>query len=357
MQQISMLDLARERKILDLDVHGALSEVLETSQFIGSGPELESELQEYLGTNLHCVTVANGTDALELVYRECKHQRPHATEVWVPAFTFSATASAAEWAGLTVKYIDVDPTPGSYVVTPHTLRQAMRNICHARIAAVVLVSLYGQVPDFKAIRRILPDDIPLIEDAAQSFGSSGSFGSHVDFACTSFYPSKNLGCYGDGGAIFCHPRYTKSLRGAANHARGLPDGRIGRNSRMDGFQAAVLRKKLQHFDRIKLARQQVAEWYEKGLADLKTINLPQRESDTCFSVYTIEVNSTDRKDIQEFLKIHGVQSRVYYDRPLSYACPTSLRKSQTVLSLPIFPFMTETECGRVCDLLRAYFLN
>jgi UDP-2-acetamido-2-deoxy-ribo-hexuluronate aminotransferase len=342
-----------------MDIHRVLDEVLESNDFIGNNIELENELETYLETPLKCITVGNGTDALELVYRECSRLRPNATVICVPSFTFSATASAVIFAGLQVHYIDVDPTLGSYSVTPKTVRQTLEEVGCNNIVAFALVSLYGQTPDFKTIRELIPSNIPLIEDAAQSFGSYSSFGNYVNFACTSFYPSKNIGCYGDAGAIFCQPEHVISLRGSSNHGRGLSSDRIGKNSRMDKFQALILRQKIAKFDSIKQSKLQIADWYEFGLRDLGNyLVTPHRKEGTCFSVYTLHIINAQHRDcLFDYLVRSGVQARIYYNEALCQEHVNSVNKSRSVLSIPIFPFMTEDECSYICNCIQVFFNN
>uniref|UniRef100_A0A6C0BN50 DegT/DnrJ/EryC1/StrS aminotransferase family protein n=1 Tax=viral metagenome TaxID=1070528 RepID=A0A6C0BN50_9ZZZZ len=357
-QEIPCIHLDRERKVLQLDPHHALDRVLSTNAFIGAGTELEAEIEEFLGTNFKCVAVGNGTDALEIVYRLSKLRRSSSSVIYVPAFTFEATSGAAKALGLTVKYMDISPVDGEYIITPETVQAALGGESATNVVAIVGVSLYGQVPDWEGIRKVLPDDVLLIEDGAQSFGSARSLqGGVVDYAITSFYPSKNLGCYGDGGAVFCPETEVKKVRALANHGRGSRTITWGKNSRLDRFQAEILRQKLAGFNRTRASKADTVHYYEQNLRALNPwFTLPLHSQDSCFSVYTIQVKGEQRHLLQHFLATHGVQTRIYYEKPLCSTFPNAEMKSKQVLAIPCFAFITNPERQRIVALLQSFFL-
>jgi UDP-2-acetamido-2-deoxy-ribo-hexuluronate aminotransferase len=371
---VPCLDLTRERKVLNLHIPAILEPIIQKNAFVAGSfaADLERKIEERLGENLKCITVANGTDALEIVYRAVSEQSCVPLEdqvVLVPSFTFISTASAVKLAGLKVEFLDCSEVKGKYVIEGADLV----NYLHRDVIAVVGVSLFGQIPDWKEFRRVInrfDPKIALIEDAAQSFGCQGSLTTLTDFSCTSFYPAKLLGCYGDGGAIVCSENDEKVIRSLANHGTGskrYKHDRIGRNSRLDGIQAGILLEKLAKLDISLNSRQQTIQTYRhflKPLVEARLITLPLPGNDV-LSQFTVQVDRSDRDGLLCFLKEQKVDARIFYPIPChtqktfynttQFDFINSRKKCCEVLSLPAFPFMCKTEILFVISCIETYF--
>ena len=370
---VGCLDLRRERVHLELDTATILQSVINSNAFISGSfsASLETNILQFLKLDESkcCIAVSNGTDALELIFRAVSEKStvPLAQQVvLVPSFTYIATASSVKLAGLRVEYIDLPTTDLSrYVISAQQVKQVM----HGNVIAVVGVSLFGQVPDFSAIRAVLPPGVVLIEDAAQSFGSAASM-THpaVHISCTSFYPAKILGAYGDAGAIICDVSMNATIRSLANHgtANGEPyiHSRLGRNSRMDGFQAAILSAKLSKFYLLAGARNHVADFYDNAFSAIAdNIIVPDRRMNEIFSQYTLY---TERRDaLVAHLQAAGIDARVFYKVPChlqkatentAIALPHTDHAAQHVLSIPAFPFMSFSEMHAVATSVKQFFL-
>lgn len=344
---IPFIDLAAQQDRLRAEIEAGIARVLAHGQYI-LGPEvaeLEERLVEYTGA-AHCISVANGTDALQVALMALGIGL--GDEVITPGFSYIATAEAAVLLGAKVVYVDIDPV--TYTLDVGQLEAAIT----PRTKAIIPVSLYGQPADFDAINAIADrHGITVIEDAAQSFGATykGRKSCNLStIACTSFFPSKPLGCYGDGGAVFTSdPELARVIRQIARHGqdRRYHHIRVGVNSRLDTLQAAILLPKLAILDDEISARQRVAEIYDAGLAPsgltLPRI-LPGRQS--AWAQYTIRVSN--RAEIETKLKSAGIPTAVHYPLPLNrqpaVADPTaSLRQgdraAEEVLSLPMHPYL------------------
>jgi UDP-2-acetamido-2-deoxy-ribo-hexuluronate aminotransferase len=368
MKQLSVshvpcLDLVREHKILCTDPLVVLNQVIQTGSFIG-GKVFEKAAEKFLHSTRRCIAVANGTDALEVTYRAISVESKVALVdqvVLVPSFTHLSTASAVLLAGLKVEYMDVPKNVcGRYIVNAACVAKGM----HSNVIAIVGVSLFGLVPNWRAIREVLPLHVVLVEDAAQSFGSSGSL-SVADISTASFYPAKILGGYGDGGAVFCDNKWEPIIRSITNHGIDADINiRLGRNSRMDGFQAMVLAEKLIHLPRILQARTHVADFYDQALSDLPDVILPVRKMGEICSQYTILVGPKVRDQLVTHLSSHGVDARVLYKTPChkqlglagtTTSLPMTELVSEMVLSIPCFPFMLFTEMNFVAELIQSFY--
>jgi UDP-2-acetamido-2-deoxy-ribo-hexuluronate aminotransferase len=317
--------------------------------------ELEDKLAAYTGA-AHCITVANGTDALQIALMALGVGP--GDEVITPGFTYIATAEAAAIMGAKVVYVDIDPV--SYNMDPALLEGAISR----RTKAILPVSLYGQCADYDAINAIAArHGIPVIEDAAQSFGASYNGRKSCNLttiACTSFFPSKPLGCYGDGGAIFTSdPELAKLIRQIARHGqdRRYHHIRVGVNSRLDTLQAAILLPKLAILDDEIAARQRVAGAYNASLRALG-ITTPEiaQHNVSAWAQYTIRVK--DRSAVQKALAEAGVPTAVYYPMPLNRQpavadpatqLPHGDRAAAEVLSLPMHPYMVVGQIRRIAS--------
>lgn len=344
---IPFVDLASQQDRLRGPIERAIARVLAHGQYI-LGPEvgeLEGQLAAYTGA-AHCITCANGTDALQIALMALGVGP--GDEVITPGFSYIATAEAALILGAKVVYVDIDPV--TYNLDPALLEAAIT----PRTRAIIPVSLYGQPADFDAINAIADrHGITVIEDAAQSFG-----GTHIGrkscnlstIACTSFFPSKPLGCYGDGGAIFTSdPELAKVMRQIARHGqeKRYYHVRLGMNSRLDTLQAAILLPKLAILDEEIAARQAVARRYEAGLAgaELSTPSVAQHNV-SAWAQYTVRV--ADRPSVQAALNQAGIPTAVHYPLPLNRQpaaadpqaqLPVGDRAADEVLSLPMHPYL------------------
>ncbi|MGI4762885.1 MAG: DegT/DnrJ/EryC1/StrS family aminotransferase [Janthinobacterium lividum] len=368
---IHLLDLVAEHAAYQAELEEAWRHTVQQAAFI-QGPavgEFAAELGAHLG-GAHVVPCANGTDALTLALLSLT--LPPGTEVIVPAFTYVATLEAAALLGL--KPVLVDVLPDTFNIDPAAVRAALT----PRTGAVVAVHLFGQCADLEALTAICrAAKVALIEDNAQALGAtftcaSGETayaGTVGEVGTTSFFPSKNLGCLGDGGALFTRDAARADLlRQLANHGQSQKyrHQRIGLNSRLDTLQAALLRVKLRHLPAAQAARQAVAARYDAALASLPGLQIPARDarSSHVFHQYTIKVKDAGRRDaLQAHLKAHGVPSAVYYPLPV-HAQPAyeylgyrlgqfsvAERLCGQVLSLPVHPGLTVGQVEVVASLV------
>lgn len=352
---IPFIDLAAQQDRLRGQIEAGIARVLAQGQYI-LGPEveeLETKLASYVGAS-HCISVANGTDALQIALMALGVGP--GDEVVTPGFSYIATAEAAVLLGAKVVYADIDPE--TFNLDPALLEVAIT----PRTRAIIPVSLYGQCADFDAINSIAARyGIPVIEDAAQSFGASyrGKKSCNLStIGCTSFFPSKPLGCYGDGGAIFTSDEgLAKVMRQIARHGqeKRYYHVRIGVNSRLDTLQAAILLPKLAILDDEIAARQAVSVRYATGLSDigLGAPSVPQ--GDVCaWAQYTVRV--PNRSQVQERLSAAGVPTTVHYPLPLNRQpavadahamLPHGDKAAEEVLSLPMHPYLDSATQDRI----------
>ncbi|MCQ4346600.1 DegT/DnrJ/EryC1/StrS family aminotransferase [Pseudomonas stutzeri] len=352
---IEFIDLQAQQQRIRERIEAGIRRVLDHGQYI-LGPEveeLEARLAAFVGAR-HCITCANGTDALQIALMAL--EIGPGDEVITPGFTYIATAESVALLGARPVYVDVEPH--TYNLNPRLLEAAIG----ARTRAIVPVSLYGQCADFDAINEIATrHGLPVIEDAAQSFGATykGRRSCNLStVACTSFFPSKPLGCYGDGGAIFTNQdELAGALRQIARHGqdRRYHHVRVGVNSRLDTLQAAILLPKLEILEDELALRQQVAANYDRLLAaahcgeDGSPLLARPWIAPHCTSAwaqYTIRVEG--RSALQERLEAAGVPTAVHYPTPLnrqpavadpSAAVPVGDTVAQQVLSLPMHPYL------------------
>lgn len=346
---IEFCDLKAQQARIKDRIDAAIQRVLAHGQYI-LGPEvaeLEEKLAHYTGAR-HCITCANGTDALQIA--QMAIGIGPGDEVITPGFTYIATAETVALLGAKPVYVDIDPR--TYNLDPALLEAAITPCTKA----IVPVSLYGQCADFDAINAIAErHGIPVIEDAAQSFGATykGRKSCNLStIACTSFFPSKPLGCYGDGGAIFTNDdELAKVIRQIARHGqdRRYHHVRVGVNSRLDTLQAAILLSKLAILNDEIAARERAAGNYDRLFTDVGVDTTPYVEpfNVSAWAQYTIRV--TERDLLQARMKEAGIPTAVHYPIPLNRqpaVLDSSIRLSQvdsaaeTVLSLPIHPYLS-----------------
>ena len=358
---MKFVDLDAQQERLRREIEAGIAGVLAHGQYI-LGPEvaeLEDRLASHCGAK-HCIAVANGTDALQIALMALGVGP--GDEVITPGFSYIATAEVALLLGAKVVYVDIDAA--TYNLDPALLEAAITG----RTKAVIPVSLYGQCADFDAINAIANrHGIPVIEDAAQSFGASTGgrkSGNLSTVACTSFFPSKPLGCYGDGGALFTSDDGLAAIiRQIARHGqeRRYYHVRLGVNSRLDTIQAAILLPKLAILDEEIEARQRVADAYAGRLHNLP-VGLPTVTpgSVSAWAQYTVRV--TDRAKVQAALHEAGVPTAIHYPMPLNRQpasrdetahLPVGDAAAAQVISLPMHPYLSEEDQSKVTDTLAA----
>lgn len=346
---IEFIDLQAQQQRIKAKIDAGIQQVLTHGQYI-LGPEvtaLEEKLAAYVGAK-YCISCANGTDALQIA--QMAFGIGPGDEVITPGFTYIATAETVALLGAKPVYVDVNPR--TYNLDIEQLEKAIT----PRTKAIIPVSLYGQCADFDTINAIAEKhNIPVIEDAAQSFGASYKGRKSCNLstvACTSFFPSKPLGCYGDGGAIFTNDEeLAKIIRQIARHGqdRRYHHIRVGVNSRLDTLQAAILLPKLEIFDDEMQARQKVADTYTRLLNDAGISTTPYVESYnvSAWAQYTIQV--AERVKVQEKLKTQGIPTAVHYPIPLNkqpavadknIVLPIGDKLAECVMSLPMHPYLT-----------------
>jgi dTDP-4-amino-4,6-dideoxygalactose transaminase len=370
---ILLLDLAAEHAAMQPALDEALREVMATAAFI-QGPavhQFAEELGQYLG-GAQVVPCANGTDALTLALMSLN--LPAGAEVIVPAFTYVATLEAAALLGLRPVLVDV--RPDTFNIDPAAVEAALT----PRTGAMVAVHLFGQCADLEALRAIAQrSGVALIEDNAQALGAAFCFasgetaraGTVGEVGTTSFFPSKNLGAMGDGGALITRdPARATLLHQLANHGQSQKyhHQHIGLNSRLDTLQAALLRVKLRYLPAATAARQAVAARYDAGLRGIAGLQIPVRDprSTHVFHQYTLQIAEAGRRDeLQHFLKRCGVPTMVYYPLPVhaqpAYAAlgfragqfPVAEGLCRQVLSLPMHPRLTAEQQDYVASTVEA----
>lgn len=353
---IEFIDLKTQQALIKDKIDANIQRVLAHGQYI-LGPEvaeLEEKLAAFVGAK-YCISVANGTDALQIA--QMALGIGSGDEVITPGFTYIATAETVALLGAKPVYVDVDPR--TYNLDPTLLEAAIT----PRTKAIIPVSLYGQCADYDAINTIAARyGIPVIEDAAQSFGATykGKRSCNLTtIACTSFFPSKPLGCYGDGGAIFTNDdELANVMRQIARHGqdRRYHHIRVGVNSRLDTLQAAILLPKLGIFAEEVELRQQIAAKYDQLLsqAGITTTPFVDVHNTSVYAQYTIQVEN--RQSIQARLQAQGIPTAVHYPIPLnkqpavadsSAYLPVGDAIAEKVMSLPFHPYMTEAGIEQV----------
>ena len=326
MKDIRMVDLKGQYEKIKSDIAAAVVAVMESSAFV-NGPDvhaLQGELEQYLGVK-HVIPCANGTDALQISLMAMGLER--GDEVITSDFTFAATVEVIALLGLKQVLVDVDPD--TMVMNPEALRRAIT----PRTRAIIPVHLFGQCAPMEEIMKIAEEhNLLVLEDTAQAIGAEYTFtdgtvkkaGTIGNMGATSFFPSKNLGCYGDGGAIFTNDdALAHRARGIVNHGmyRRYYHDEIGVNSRLDSIQAAILRIKLRHLDQYTAARQAAAAMYDEAFAEVKGVKVPARAERTThvFHQYTLRLDENiDRDALIEFLKGKGIPAMIYYPVPLRH---------------------------------------
>jgi len=360
MKKIHMVDLLGQYNKIKTEVDKAIMDVISSTAFI-NGPEVKAfqhDLEKYLGIN-HVIPCANGTDALQIAFMALG-LKP-GDEVITADFTYVATAEVI--ALLQLKPVLVDVLPDTFTLDPLAVEKAIT----PKTKAIVPVHLFGQCADMDAIMEIAAKyKLYVIEDNAQAIGAdfhsvngktvkAGTIGT---IGCTSFFPSKNLGCYGDGGAIFTHDdALAAKLRMIVNHGQSVQyyHDEVGVNSRLDSIQAAILRIKLKHLDQYAEDRRKVADKYDKAFKGHPNLDIPVRyeKSSHVFHQYTLKLKNTDRDELRKYLSSFEIPAMIYYPVPLHLqkayrderysegSFPVTETLCRQVLSLPIHTEMTD----------------
>jgi dTDP-4-amino-4,6-dideoxygalactose transaminase len=318
-----MVDLISQYQKIKPEIDKAVLDTIASSAYI-NGPEVKSfqqELETYLNCK-HVIPCANGTDALQIAMMALNLQP--GDEVITASFTYVATAEVI--ALLKLKPVLVEVIPGTFTIDPAAIEKAIT----PKTKAIVPVHLFGQCADMERIMQIADKHkLYVIEDTAQAIGADYIFadghkqkaGTIGTIGCTSFFPSKNLGCMGDGGAIFTNDdTLAKKLRMVANHGQSVQyvHDEIGCNSRLDSLQAAILRIKLRHLDEYAAARQKAAAYYDKAFSGNAKIKTPERDAKSThvFHQYTLLLNGVKRDELRQYLATKDIPAMIYYPIPL-----------------------------------------
>ena len=368
-----MVDLKKQYERVKVDIDKAVLDCIGSTKFI-NGPEVQTfkkNLEKYLNVK-HVIPCANGTDALQIALMALG-LKP-GDEVIVPSFTYVATAEVIALLNLTPIMVDVDPE--SFNITAQIIEEAIT----PKVKAIVPVHLYGQNANMEEILAVArKHNLFVIEDGAQSIGADYYFsngrvsksGTLGDIGCTSFFPSKNLGCYGDGGAIFTNnDELAAQIKMIANHGqrKKYHHSVIGCNSRLDSLQAAILNIKLKHLDRYSESRKSVAQFYDNAFNQCGDLVTPKRmkHSNHVFHQYTMKVKGGKRDALKQYLADHQVPSMIYYPIPLydqdafknfylGEPHHNTEALCQEVLSLPIHTEMTTVELTYICKTVLEFF--
>lgn len=372
--KIQMVDLKGQYEKIKEEVNAAMQEVIDNTAFI-NGPQVKlfaEELKEYTGAGF-VIPCGNGTDALQIAMMALDFQP--GDEVIVPAFTYVATVEVIALLGLKPVFIDVTEDTFEMDVT------ALDSKLSDKTVGIVTVDLYGQCSNMEAILDFAEKhNLKVIEDTAQAIGAVYTFsdgkkaqaGTMGHVGTTSFFPSKNLGCFGDGGAMFTNDAgLAEKLRMIANHGqkRKYYHDSIGVNSRLDTIQAALLRVKLRHLDQYSEARNSVAQKYDQAFAKHPQLIIPKRVTNSThvFHQYTLKLEGVNRDHFQAYLKEKGVPSMVYYPMPLHLQeayleyggkpgdHPVAEALCNKVISLPIHTEMEPEIQGYIIETVLGYF--
>jgi len=372
-----MVDLQSQYTTIKQDINNAVLQVIENAIFI-NGPEVssfKSNFEKYLNV-AHVIPCANGTDALQIALMGLGLQP--GDEVITPSFTYIATTEVIALLGLIPVFVDVDPN--TFCIDPTKIEAAITS----KTRAIVPVHLYGQAAPMDEIMEIAKSHrLFVVEDNAQAIGCDfyhkdgrvSKTGTIGDIGCTSFFPSKNLGCYGDGGAMYTNnSELAANLKKIANHGQVLKYHHevVGCNSRLDTIQAAILNIKLPLLDSYCNARRKVADYYDKAFKDIPQLITPYRSnrSSHVFHQYTLKLEGrVDRDKMIEFLNDKGIPSMVYYPIPAhkqkmfasfgleDQALPITNELTTKVISLPIHTEMEEEQLEYICSQIKTFFNN
>ena len=374
MQKIQMVDLVSQYQKIKPELDKKIIEVVESSAYI-NGPEVKAfqqELEEYLNVK-HVIPCANGTDALQIALMSLELEP--GDEIITADFTFAATVEVIDLLKLKSVLVDVDKETFNINI------EALEKAITPKTKAIIPVHLFGQCANMEEVMDIAEKhNLFVIEDTAQALGAEYHFsngtskkaGTIGHIGATSFFPSKNLGCYGDGGAIFTNnDDLAHKIRGIVNHGmyKRYYHDEVGVNSRLDSIQAAILRLKLPHLDYYNSARQDAADYYDKAFEDCPNIVTPVRspKSTHVFHQYTLRVLDTDRDELQHFLSENDIPAMIYYPVPLHQQkaynrgeyndkdFPATMELIDEVISLPMHTELTEEQLEKITTTIKTFF--
>ena len=373
MKKIKIVDTVSQYQKIKKEVDIGISNVLRTGMYI-NGPEVkmfESELADYLGVK-HCMSCANGTDALQIALMSLGLQK--GDEVLIPTFTFISVAEVVVLLGLKPVFIDTDLN--SFMLDLDSIEDRISS----RTKVIIPVHLFGQAENMERILEISSKhNLFIIEDNAQSLGSQYIYsdkskkytGTIGHIGTTSFYPSKNLGCFGDGGSIFTNDdKLASKIRLISNHGQQIKykHSTIGLNSRLDSIQAGILRVKLKYLNQFNNLRLKNAEKYNEALKNLNEIILPEQVSHSThvFHQYTIKIKNFKKREVlRNFLLNKGIPTMIYYPIPIhkqkAYQafCKDELKQSENVckqvLSLPMCPELSSDQIDFISNNIISFF--
>jgi UDP-2-acetamido-2-deoxy-ribo-hexuluronate aminotransferase len=376
MMQIEMVDLKGQYNKIKTEIDQAVISCIASTSFI-NGPavkEFQLNLEHYLGVK-HVIPCANGTDSLQIAMMALD-LKP-GDEVICPAFTYVATAEVIGLLGLTPVMVDVDPN------TFNLTASVVENAITSKTKAIVPVHLYGQSCDMEPIMKLaVKHNLYVIEDNAQAIGADYTFsdgttaktGTIGHIGSTSFFPSKNLGCYGDGGALMTNDdELAKKMRMIANHGQEKKYHHkvLGCNSRLDTIQAAILNIKLRYLDEYGASRNKMASYYDEAFYSIEDLEVPVRQynSTHVFHQYTLKVKNSKRNELQKYLSEKGIPSMIYYPLPLykqeafqqfvstDFLLATTEQLCDEVLSLPIHTEMNVDDMTFIRTSIQSFFKN
>lgn len=373
MKKIQMVDLKTQYEHIKEDVNKAILNVIENTAFI-NGPEVTSfqaELEKYLNAK-HVIPCANGTDALQIAMMALG-LKP-GDEVITPSYTYIATTEVMALLGLVPVFVDVDPK--TFCINPALIEEKIT----PKTKLIVPVHLYGQAADMEAILAVAKKhNLYVVEDNAQAIGCDYTFsdgtvaktGTMGDIGCTSFFPSKNLGCYGDGGAMCTNnDALAEKIRMIANHGQSKRyyHDMVGCNSRLDSIQAAVLRIKLPLLDGYCSARRKAADYYDAFFASIKGITTPFRAENNkhVFHQYTLILDGIDRDALKDHLETKDIPAMIYYPVPAhkqkmfesfnveNTVLPVTDWLTERVISLPMHTELEEEQLKLICESVKEF---
>ncbi len=363
---IQLVDFTSEYQALEAQINAAISEVLQSGYFIG-GPKIEefsTQFAQYMGAD-YVIPCANGTDALQIALMALGIGP--GDEVIVPAFTFVAPAEAVRLLGASAVIVDVDPL--SYNIDIAQLEQAISS----KTKAIIPVHLFGQSANLEACMQLAQrHNLFVIEDNAQATGTTyrgKKTGTWGQFGCTSFFPTKNLGCYGDGGAVFTSDKElasrAKSIASHGQEGEKFYHPIVGINSRLDHIQAAILLEKLPLLDSYIHRRKEIANGYISQLNNIESIQTPQivDGNDHSFHQFVVEIKDGSKEELRSFLRKKEIATGVYYPYamnqlpayPSKFACPVAERLAGNTIALPIHPYLKNHEVDYITGCIQEFY--
>jgi len=369
MRKLQMVDLGTQYQKIKKDIDESIQAVIDSTAFI-NGPEVrnfQTELESYLNVK-HVIPCGNGTDALQIALMALD-LKP-GDEVITADFTFAATVEVIHLLGLKSVLVDVDYD--TFLIDPEKIRAAIT----PKTKAIIPVHLFGQCANMDEINKIAKEhNLYVVEDTAQAIGAeykgrkAGTIGT---IGTTSFFPSKNLGCYGDGGAIFTNDDdLAHKMRGIVNHGmyKRYYHDEIGVNSRLDSVQAAILRVKLPHLDDYNRARRKAADFYNEAFYEIPEVLTPIKSEDTThvYHQYTLRITNGKRDELKEFLESKGIPAMIYYPVPLrkqkaydtgNYSdsdFPNTNKLIDEVISLPMHTELDDEQLNFIVNSVKEFF--